>query len=155
VNVEQKLMDLGLKLPTPATPLGKYVPATRAGDLVFTAGQLPLVEGKLMTNGGEGKATEDRKEEVKQAAKIAALNALAAIKQCAGSLNEVEQIVKVGVYVASEPDFYSQPYVANGASELIGEVFGEQGFHARSAIGVPCLPINASVEVELVAKLKS
>jgi enamine deaminase RidA (YjgF/YER057c/UK114 family) len=152
---EEKIQQLGLELPVPATPLGHYIPALKVGQWVYTSGQLPLVGGKLVQPGGEGKADESNKDEVKQAARVATLNALAAIKQAAGSLECVEQIVKVSVYVASAAGFHAQPYVANGASELIGEVFGEHGKHTRSAIGVAELPINASVELEVVAKLKA
>ncbi len=155
MNPEDKLQQIGLELPVPATPLGHYIPALKVGEWIYTSGQLPLSEGKLVKPGGEGKADDSNKDQVKQAARVATLNTLAAIKQVAGSLENVEQIVKISVYVASAPGFHAQPYVANGASELIGEVFGEKGKHTRSAIGVAELPINASVELEVVAKLKA
>ncbi len=155
MSVEKKLQEKGLNLPVPAKPLGKYVPAVLAGNFIYTSGQLPLVNGQLIEPGGEGKASDENQESVKDAARVAALNALAAIKQCAGSLDRIEKIVKVSVYVASHAGFYGQPFVANGASELIGEVFGESGFHARSAIGVAELPMNASVELEVIAELKA
>jgi enamine deaminase RidA (YjgF/YER057c/UK114 family) len=142
---------LGHDLPAVSAPAGAYVPATRAGTLIFTAGQLPLEEGELHITGkvGEGVSLE----EAKGAARLCALNALAAAAAEAGSLNRIARVVKVTGYVASAPRFNRQPEVINGASELIGQIFGDAGLHARSAIGVAELPLDAPVEVELILEL--
>lgn len=149
--VEQRLAELGLTLPEVAAPLASYVPAVRSGAHVFTAGQLPLASGELVATGKVG--GEVSAEEAQAAARQCALNALAAVKSVVGSLDAVRQVVKVTVFVASTPDFTGQPVVANGASELLGDVFGDAGRHARSAVGVPVLPIDAPVEVELVVEV--
>jgi len=148
---EARLRELGYELPAVPEPAGAYVPATRAGTLIFTAGQIPLEGGELRRTGKVGDAVS--LEEAKGAARLCALNALAAAAAEAGGLNNIRRIVKVTGFVASAPDFNDQPQVINGASELIGEVFGEAGLHARSAVGVAELPLNAPVEVELVAEL--
>ena len=148
---EARLRELGYELPAVPEPGGAYVPATRAGTLIFTAGQVPFERGDLHHTGKVGDAVG--LEEARQAARICALNALAAAAAEAGGLNKLRRIVKVTGFVASAPDFNDQPQVINGASELIGEVFGEAGLHARSAVGVAELPLNAPVEVELVAEL--
>ena len=150
-DAEARLRELGIELPDVPAPGGAYVPATRAGTLVFTAGQLPFEEGELHKTGKVGDAVSV--EEAKQAARLCALNAIAAAAAEAGGLNNLRQIVKVTGFVASAPEFNDQPQVINGASELIGEIFGEDGLHARSAIGVAELPLDAPVEVELVAEL--
>jgi len=138
-------------LPAVAAPAGLYQPAIRIGDLIYTSGQLPLVDGKLQEPGGKGRVNELRQDEVAIAARTAALNAVAAIRSEAGSLDAVARIVKLTVYVSSEQGFTNQHIVANGASALIGEIFGDAGRHVRSAVGVAALPVDASVEVELVA----
>ena len=148
---EARLRELGYELPAVPEPGGAYVPATRAGTLIFTAGQVPFERGDLHHTGKVGDAVG--LEEARQAARICALNALAAAAAEAGGLNKIRRIVKVTGFVASAPDFNDQPQVINGASELIGEVFGEAGLHARSAVGVAELPLDAPVEVELVAEL--
>ena len=148
---EARLRELGYELPAVPEPAGAYVPATRAGTLIFTAGQVPFERGELHRTGKVGDAVG--LEEARQTARICALNALAAAAAEAGGLNKIRRIVKVTGFVASAPDFNDQPQVINGASELIGEVFGEAGLHARSAVGVAELPLNAPVEVELVAEL--
>jgi enamine deaminase RidA (YjgF/YER057c/UK114 family) len=148
---EARLRELGYELPAVPEPGGAYVPATRAGTLIFTAGQVPIERGELHHTGKVGDAVS--LEEAQQAARICALNALAAAAAEAGGLNNIRRIVKVTGFVASAPDFNDQPQVINGASELIGEVFGEAGLHARSAVGVAELPLDAPVEVELVAEL--
>ncbi len=148
---EARLRELGYELPAVPEPGGAYVPATRAGTLIFTAGQVPFERGELDHTGKVGDAVG--LEEARQAARICALNALAAAAAEAGGLNNIRRIVKVTGFVASAPDFNDQPQVINGASELIGEVFGEAGLHARSAVGVAELPLDAPVEVELVAEL--
>lgn len=144
---EEKLASLGLKLPEVAAPLASYVPAVRTGSYVYTAGQLPLVEGKLEVTGKVG--AEVTPEEAKELARICALNALAAVKSVVGDLDRISRVVKVVGFVASAADFTGQPGVVNGASELLGEVLGEKGVHARSAVGVAVLPLDAPVEVEI------
>jgi enamine deaminase RidA (YjgF/YER057c/UK114 family) len=134
-----------------AAPLAAYVPAVRTGPYVHTAGQLPLVDGTLPLTGKVG--AEVTAEEAKDLARTCALNALAAVRSVAGDLDRVRRIVKVVGYVASAPDFTGQPGVVNGASELLGEVFGDRGLHARSAVGVAVLPLDAPVEVELLVEL--
>ena len=146
-----RLDELGIALPAVATPAGSYVPARRTGSLVFTAGQVPFVDGSLAATGKVG--AEVSAEDAKQLAATCVLNALAAIKAEIGDLDRVRRIVKLVGFVASTPDFTGQPGVVNGASELLGEVFGEKGVHARSAVGVAVLPLDAPVEVELVVEI--
>ncbi|EFL24932.1 MULTISPECIES: RidA family protein [Streptomyces] len=145
--VEEKLAGLGLTLPEVAAPLASYVPAVRTGPYVYTAGQLPLVDGKLGVTGKVG--AEVTPEEAKELARTCALNALAAVKSVVGDLDKVVRVVKVVGFVASAPDFTGQPGVVNGASELLGEALGDAGVHARSAVGVAVLPLDAPVEVEI------
>ena len=148
---EERLHELGLEIPEVVTPLASYVPTARAGSLVYTAGQLPLVKGELIATGKVG--AEIDPGHAAELARICALNALAAVRAEAGELSRVRRIVKVVGFVASAPDFYGQPQVINGASDLLGEVFGDAGRHARSAVGVAVLPRNAPVEVELIAEV--
>ena len=148
MSVADRIAELGLALPPVATPAGVYVPAMVSGNLVFTAGQLPMVGGVLPTIGKVG--AEVAPEEAYELARICALNGLAAAESVIGSLDRVTRVVKVVGFVASDPAFTGQPGVVNGASELLGEVFGELGTHARSAVGVAVLPLDAPVEVELV-----
>ena len=148
-SIEQKLGMMGLGLPPVAAPAGVYVPAMTVGDTVYTSGQLPFVEGALPQTGKVG--AEISAEDAANLASIAALNALAAIKQQIGDLERVTQIVKLTVFVASDAAFTAQPKVANGASELIGELFGERGVHVRSAVGVAVLPMDSPVELEVTA----
>jgi enamine deaminase RidA (YjgF/YER057c/UK114 family) len=150
-KIEHKIIELGLVLPTPAKPLASYVPAKKSGSLVFTAGQLPMVDGVLVAQGFLGKNVEI--EDAYQAARICTLNALAAIKGVIGDLDQIKQIVRVVGYVASVPEFTQQPAVVNGASELLLEIFGENGKHARSAVGMAVLPLNAAVEIELTVEI--
>ena len=150
MSIEQKLADLGLELPNVATPAGAYVPAVISGNLVFTAGQIPLVDGVLMATGKVG--SEISPEFAKEIAQRCALNALAAIKSVIGDLSRIKRVVKVVGFVASTPEFTGQPGVLNGASELLGKVFGDAGLHARSAVGVASLPLDAPVEVELIVE---
>jgi enamine deaminase RidA (YjgF/YER057c/UK114 family) len=149
----RRLADLGLSLPALVPPLAAYVPAVRYEDLVYTAGQLPLVNGALRAIGKVG--AEVSVEEAVECAQIAALNGLAAVVDIAGELDAINRMVKVTVYVASAPAFTDQPLIANGASQLLGEVFGQAGHHARSAVGVAVLPLDAPVEVELVVAVGS
>jgi len=150
MSIEQKLAELGLELPNVATPAGAYVPAVISGNLVFTAGQIPLVDGVLMATGKVG--NEISPEFAKEIAQRCALNALAAIKSVLGDLSRVKRVVKVVGFVASTPEFTGQPGVLNGASELLGKVFGDAGLRARSAVGVASLPLDAPVEVELIVE---
>ncbi len=146
--VDARLAELGLTLPTVVAPAGAYVPAVISGTLVFTAGQLPMVDGALRATGKVGDAVTA--EDAKDYARTCALNALAAAASVIGSLDRVVRVVKVVGFVASTPDFTGQPGVINGASELLGEIFGEAGKHARSAVGVAVLPLDSPVEVELI-----
>lgn len=147
----QRLAELGLTLPEVARPVAAYLPAVRSGALVWTSGQLPFVHGTLAATGKVG-AEVDPAEAV-ELARICALNALAAISAEVGDLAAVRRIVKVVGYVASAPDFSGQPQVINGASDLLGQVFGDAGAHARSAVGVAVLPLDAPVELEIVAEV--
>lgn len=143
-----RLRELGLELPPVPRPAGSYVPAARAGALIFTAGQLPLEDGRLSLSGKVGDTVGV--EEARDAARVCALNAVAAAAQAAGGLDNLREIVKVTGFVASAAGFNGQPDVLNGASEVLGEIFGDAGLHARSAVGVVELPLDAPVEVELV-----
>lgn len=147
---EERLADLGLAVPEVAKPVAAYVPAVRSGNFVFTSGQLPMRSGELMQTGKVG--GDVTPDEAVELAQQCALNAIAAVKAELGDLDLVKRVVKVVVFVASTPDFTGQPQVANGASELFGSVFAEAGVHARSAVGVPVLPLDAPVEVELVVE---
>ncbi|RAJ42261.1 enamine deaminase RidA (YjgF/YER057c/UK114 family) [Kitasatospora sp. SolWspMP-SS2h] len=151
-QVEQRLAELGLTLPEVAAPVAAYVPAVRDGVHVLTSGQLPFVAGKLPLTGKVG--AEVTAEDARELAQVCALNALAAVKSVVGDLDRVEQVVKVVGFVASAPDFTGQPGVVNGTSELLGKVFGERGVHARSAVGVAVLPLDAPVEVELTVRVR-
>jgi enamine deaminase RidA (YjgF/YER057c/UK114 family) len=148
---EERLADLGLAVPEVAKPVAAYVPAVRAGNVIYTSGQLPMRSGELITTGKVGAAVSP--EEAYACAQQCALNGLAAVKSLVGDLSTVVRVVKVVAFVASTADFTGQPGVANGASELIGEVFGDAGQHARSAVGVPVLPLDAPVEVELIVEV--
>src|SRR5271163_1686518 len=150
MNASARLEQLGVALPQVAAPLASYVPAVRTGNLVYTSGQLPMEEGRLTRTGKVG--AEVSPEEGKALARICALNALAAVDSLVG-IDAVTRVVKVVGFVASAPGFNGQPSVINGASELLGEVFGEQGAHARSAVGVSELPLDAPVEVELIVEV--
>jgi len=151
-SYETKLESLGLSLPPIPNPVAAYIPAKQAGKIVFTAGQLPMVNGELISKGLLGQDVEV--EEANKAARICTLNALAAIKGVIGDLDRIKQIVRVVGYVASVPTFTQQPAVVNGASELLLEIFGDNGKHARSAVGMAVLPLNASVEIELTVEVE-
>jgi enamine deaminase RidA (YjgF/YER057c/UK114 family) len=148
--IEARLAELGLVLPEIAAPAGAYIPAVVSGNLVFTAGQLPFIAGALPATGKVGAAVSA--EDAKTYAATSALNALAAVKGVIGSLDRVTRVVKVVGFVASDPDFSGQPGVINGASELLGQVFGDLGVHSRSAVGVAVLPLDSPVEVELIVE---
>ena len=146
-----RLAELGIRLPPVAAPVASYVPAVRSGQLVFTSGQLPFVDGGLRRTGKVGGSVDP--EDAAADAKLCALNALAAVDELVG-LDSVARVVRVVGYVASAEGFTGQPRVVNGASELLGKVFGEAGRHARSAVGVAELPLGAPVEVELTVELR-
>lgn len=152
--VEQRLSELGLSVPAVAAPVAAYVPAMREGDLIFTSGQLPMVAGALVATGkvGEGAGLVDPAH-AKELAQVCALNAIAAIKGVIGDLDLVTRVVKVVGFVGSDPTFTGQPGVINGASELLGKAFDEAGVHARSAVGVAALPMDAPVEVEVIVSV--
>lgn len=153
--VEDRLAQLGLAVPAVTPPVAAYVPAVQHGDLVFTSGQLPMVDGALVATGkvgaGAGLVTP---EDAKQLAATCALNAIAAVKALVGDLDQVVRVVKVVGFVASDPAFTGQPGVINGASELLGQAFGDAGVHARSAVGVAALPLDAPVEVEITVRVR-
>lgn len=151
--VEERLAALGHTVPDVAAPVAAYVPAVRTGVYVYTSGQLPMVAGTLAGTGKVG--AEVSPERAKEMATICGLNAIAAVKSIVGDLDLVVRVVKVVGFVASAPDFTGQPGVVNGASELLGAAFGDAGVHARSAVGVAVLPLDAPVEVEIVVELAS
>lgn len=150
-QIEARLTELGIDLPTVVPPVASYIPAIVSGSLVFTSGQLPMVSGALPATGkvGDGHGLIPAAD-AREYARISALNALAAIKSVIGSLDRITQVVKVTGFVASDPAFTGQPGVINGASEVLGEIFGEIGVHSRSAVGVAVLPLDSPVEVELI-----
>jgi enamine deaminase RidA (YjgF/YER057c/UK114 family) len=153
--VESRLAELGHTVPEVVPPLAAYVPAVQHGDLIFSSGQLPMVDGVLAVTGkvGEGQGLVDP-EEAHRLAAICALNAVAAVKSVVGDLDRVVRVVKVVGFVASDPSFTGQPAVVNGASELLRAAFGEAGIHARSAVGVASLPLDTPVEVEITVAVR-
>lgn len=150
--LEEKLKELGIEIPEAPMPLASYIPSTVVGNLVYTAGQVPLINGKLKNAGLVGR--DINLADAQEAAKTCAINCLGAVKKAIGDLNKIERIVKLTVFVASEDGFVDQPKVANGASDLLVEIFGDNGKHVRSAVGVTALPLNATVEIEMIAELK-
>jgi len=153
VKPEVRLKELGLSLPAPAVPVGSYLPCVRAGDLLFVSGQLPLRDGVLIARGKVGSAVS--LEQGQEAARQAVLNGLAQVAAEAGGLERVVRVVRVGVFVNSAAGFTEQAKVANGASDLLVGIFGEAGRHARAAVGVSDLPLDAAVEVELIVQVRS
>jgi len=151
VTPEERLAALGLTIPEVTPPVAAYVPAVRTGSYVYTSGQLPMRDGELMHTGKVG--SEVSPDEANECARQCALNALAAVRTQVGDLSAVTRVVKVVGFVASAPGFTAQPQVVNGASELLGQAFGDAGQHARSAVGVPVLPLDAPVEVELIVEV--
>lgn len=153
--IEDRIRDLGFEIPEIAAPVAAYVPAVRRGNLVYTSGQLPFVDGKLPETGkvgsGEGLVSPERAEEL---ATLCALNGLAAARGLIGSLDRITQVVKVTAFVASDPSFTAQSAVANGASLFFGKVFGDSGIHVRSAVGVAALPLDAPVEIEFTFEIE-
>jgi len=150
-EVEQRLKAMGLTLPVPPAPVGSYVPVVRVKDLIFTSGILPVIDGKLDQTGRLGEEVDVEKG--REAAKRAALNALAVIKRELGSLDHVARVVKMTGYVASGPEFYDQPAVLNGASDFLVELFQDAGRHARVAVGTAQLPLNSPIEIELIIQV--
>ncbi len=154
--VEQRLAGLGMSVPEVATPVAAYVPAMQQGELVFTSGQLPFIDGALPATGKVGEGAEDLVDpaEAKRLAGLCAINAIAAVKSVVGDLDRVTRVVKVVGFVASDPSFTGQPGVVNGASELLGAAFGDAGVHARSAVGVAVLPMDTPIEVEITVAVR-
>jgi len=149
---EQKLKELSIELPGVAKPLGSYVPFVKAGNVIYLSGMLPLKDGKLITAGRLGESVTI--DEAVLCARTAAINALGILKSAAGSLDMIKQCVKITGFIASAPDFTDQPKVLNGASDLMVEVFGDAGRHARAAVGVNILPLNSPVEVEFIFEVR-
>lgn len=152
-HIDARLAELGITLPAVATPVAAYVPAMISGNLVFTAGQLPFVDGTLLATGKVG--AEVSASKAAELARVCALNALAAAHSVLGSLDKVTRVVKVNGFVASAPDFIGQPQVLNGASEVLAEIFGDKGQHARAAVGVAVLPLDSPVEVDLILEFSA
>ena len=154
-KAEKRLEELGLVVPTVVAPVGSYAPAKRDGRRVYTSGQLPMVAGELVATGkvGEGEGLVGV-EQAAELARVCALNAIAAVKSVIGDLDQVESVVKVVGFVASDPSFTKQPAVINGASDLLAAAFGDAGVHARSAVGVSVLPMDSPVEVEIVVAVR-
>ena len=150
-HLDDRLAELGLVVPATSKPVAAYIPAVTSGNLVFTSGQLPMVDGALTATGKVG--AEVDADAAKQLARVCVLNGLAAARTAIGSLDRITRVVKVVGFVASDPSFTGQPGVINGASELLGEIFGEAGAHARSAFGVAQLPMGACVEIELIVEV--
>jgi enamine deaminase RidA (YjgF/YER057c/UK114 family) len=149
--IEQRLAELGITLPEPAAPVASYVPTVEAGGMLYISGQISFVDGQLMT----GKVGAERSEEdAIAAARGCGLMLIAQMKKALGSLDRVERVVKLGAFIACTPEFSGQPKVANGASDLMEAVFGDAGKHARSAVGVPVLPLNATVEIDAVVQIR-
>lgn len=154
MNLRQRLAELGLSLPPAPKPVATYVPAVQTGDLVFISGQLPVAQGQLLATGPVPSAVDLPTAQL--AARQCLLNALAILDDhLAGDWSRLVRIVRLGIFVASDPTFYDQPKVANGASELLVQLFGPAGTHARATLGVPVLPLNATVELELLAQIRS
>lgn len=150
-SIEQKLAELGLELPQPAAPVASYVPAVEVGGMLYISGQLPFIDGKVVT----GRLGESVSLEAGEAAaRACGIMLIAQMKAALGSLDRVERVVKLGAFIASTPEFNAQPKVANGASDLMVQVFGAAGQHARSAVGVPVLPLGAAVEIDAIVAVR-
>lgn len=150
---EEKIKQMEITIPEPVKPLAAYIPAMQVGNLVMTSGQVPIASGVVKYQGKVGKDLSE--EEGKEAAKLCAINCLSAVKSVIGSLDKINRVLKLTVFIASAEGFTAQPKVANGASELIGEIFGEAGKHVRSAVGVSELPLNSAVEIEMIVEVKN
>lgn len=153
MTASARLAELGITLPPVVAPVASYVPAVQSGPFVYTAGQLPVVDGEMLAIGKVGSTVSE--ETARECARACALNALAAVVSVIGDVDRIQRIVKVVGFVASGPDFVGQPAVVNGASDVLGEIFGEAGAHARSAVGVSALPKDAPVEVEMIVEVSS
>lgn len=151
MSFRSRLDELGIELPDVVAPVASYVPAAQSGNYVYTAGQLPMVKGEMLASGKVGSSVDEATAH--ECARICALNAVAAVVSVVGDIDRIRRIVKVVGFVASEPDFAGQPAVVNGASDVLGEIFGEAGAHARSAVGVAVLPKDAPVEVEMIVEV--
>ena len=147
--IEEKLEELGIKLPNPPTPAGSYVPAIKTGNLLFISGQIPMEEGKVIFT---GKVSNENMETAQKSARMCAINILAQIKRELGSFDKVTRIVKVAGFVNSMPEFSQHPKIINPASDLFFEVFGEKGKHARIAVGVSCLPLDSMTEIDAIVE---
>ena len=147
--IEEKLTSLGIKLPTPPTPAGSYVPAIKTGNLLFISGQIPMEEGKVIFT---GKVTNDNLETAQKSAKMCAINLLAQIKRELGSLDKVTKVVRLSGFINSDAEFYQHPKVINAASDLFFEIFGDKGKHSRIAVGVACLPLNSMTEIDAIVE---
>lgn len=153
MTASARLAELGIELPEVVPPVASYVPAVQSGVYVYTAGQLPMVNGEMLAVGKVGAAVSE--EQAQECARACALNAIAAVVSVVGDVDRIRRIVKVVGFVASEPGFAGQPAVVNGASDVLGEIFGDAGIHARSAVGVAVLPKDAPVEVEMIVEVSS
>ena len=151
MSASARLAELGIELPEVVPPVASYVPAVQSGVHVYTAGQLPMVNGEMLAVGKVGSSVTE--EQARECARACALNAIAAVVSVVGDIDRIRRIVKVVGFVASEPDFVGQPVVVNGASDVLGEIFGDAGVHARSAVGVASLPKDAPVEVEMIVEI--
>ena len=151
MSARARMVELGIELPQVVAPVASYVPAVQTGNLVYTAGQLPVVHGELIATGRVGSAVDE--ETAKACARACALNALAAVVSVVGDIDRIRRVVKLVGFVSSEPGYSGQPFVVNGASDVLGEIFGDAGAHARSAVGVSGLPKDAPVEVELIVEV--
>ena len=149
--IEEKLESIGIKLPNPPTPAGSYVPAIKTGNLLFISGQIPMEEGKVLFT---GKVSDDNLETAQKSAKMCAINLLAQMKRELGNLDRVTKIVRLSGFVNSDAEFYQHPKVINPASDLMFELFGEKGKHARSAVGMASLPSNIAVEIEIIVEVE-
>lgn len=152
MSINEKLNKMGIQIPQTPKPVAAYVPAVKTGSYIYTSGQIPSVDGKLMYKGKVGKDLS--LEEGYEAAKICAINCLSAIKSLIEDLDNIDKVIKVTGFVNSAEGFNLQPKVVNGASDFLGNLFGDKGAHARSAVGVSCLPLDAAVELEMIVKIK-
>jgi enamine deaminase RidA (YjgF/YER057c/UK114 family) len=150
--IEEKINQLGFKIPPPPKPLAAYIPATQVGNLIYTSGQVPIVDGRIIYAGKVGKDLTE--EEASKAAELCMINCLSAVKSIIGNLDKIKRIVKITVFVNSSEGFTAQPKVANGASELVEKIFDENGKHVRSAVGVNELPLNSAVEIEIIVLIE-
>ena len=150
--IEEKLIELGITLPPAPKPLAAYIPATKIGNIVFTSGQIPIEDGKVIYTGKVGKDLNE--ERARKAAELCLINCLSAVKSILGNLDKISNIIKLSVFVNSAEGFTAHPKVANGASELLEKIFGEKGYHVRSAVGVNELPLNSAVEIEMIVLVK-